>query len=259
VRGNNTKRAVDERRLLMRYREHGDLAARDELTRRLMPLAHQLAKRYQRKSEPLEDLVQVANMALVKAIDRFDPERGTALSTFAVPTILGELRRHFRDAGWSVHMSRQLQERTLRVERVSGELMSQLGRSPSVAEIAAEMGLPDEEVVEALEASTAYQAASLDEQLYEEDGTGSTLMDVLGAEDDGFELVEDRSATRSAMRALDDRARRIVELRFIAGMTQSQIGDELGVSQMHVSRLLRRAVATLRDTAAADGSAPQSR
>ena len=258
VRG-NTKRAVDERRLLMRYREHGDLAARDELTRRLMPLARQLAMRYQRKSESIEDLVQVANMALVKAIDRFDPERGTALSTYAVPTILGELRRYFRDNGWSVHMSRQLQERSLKVERVSERLMSRLGRSPSVAEIAAEMDLPDEEIVEALEASTAYQAASLDEQVYEEDGSGATLMDMLGTEDDGFELVEDRSAAHSAMRALDDRARRIVELRFIAGMTQSQIGDELGVSQMHVSRLLRRAVATLRETAAADGSSPRQR
>ena len=250
VRG-NTKRAVDERRLLMRYREHGDLTARDELTRRLMPLARQLAMRYQRKSEPIEDLVQVANMALVKAIDRFDPERGTALSTFAVPTILGELRRYFRDTGWSVHMSRQLQERSLKVERVSEQLMSHLGRAPSVAEIAAEMDLPDEEVVEALEASTAYLSASLDEQIYEENGSGATLIDMLGTDDDGFELVEDRSAARSAMRALDDRARRIVELRFIAGMTQSQIGDELGVSQMHVSRLLRRAIATLRETAAA--------
>ena len=137
----------------MRYREHGDLAARDELTRRLMPLARQLAMRYQRKSEPVEDLVQVANLALVKAVDRFDPERGTALSTYAVPTILGELRRYFRDAGWSVHMSRQLQERTLRVERVSERLEARLGRSPSVAELAGEMDLPEEEVLEALGAS----------------------------------------------------------------------------------------------------------
>jgi RNA polymerase sigma-B factor len=258
VRG-NTKRAVDERRLLMRYREHGDMAAREELTRRLMPLARQLAMRYQRRSESLEDLVQVANLALVKAIDRFDPERGTALSTYAVPTILGELRRYFRDAGWSVHMSRELQERTLKVEHVSERLTSQHSRSPSVAEVAAEMDLPEEDVVEALQASTAYQSASLDEQIYEEDGSGSTLMDVLGGEDDGFELVEDRSATHSAMRVLDERARKIVELRFIAGMTQSQIGDELGVSQMHVSRLLRRALATLRDTAAADGSGPRPR
>ena len=255
VRG-NTKRAVDERRLLMRYREHGDLAARDELTRRLMPLARQLAMRYQRKSEPVEDLVQVANMALVKAIDRFDPERGTALSTYAVPTILGELRRYFRDAGWSVHMSRQLQERTLRVERVSARLEARLGRVPSVTELAGEMDVPEEEVLEALEASSAYQSASLDEHLYEEDGSGSTLMDVLGTEEGGFELVEDRSAAVSAMRALDDRARRIVEMRFIAEMTQSQIGAELGVSQMHVSRLLRRAIAKLREQAAADSSGP---
>ena len=248
------KRSVDERRLLMRYREHGDLAARDELTRRLMPLARQLAMRYRRKSEPLEDLVQVANLALVKAIDRFDPKRGTALSTYAVPTILGELRRYFRDAGWSVHVSRPLQERTLRVERLSARLEAQLGRSPSVAELAAEMDLTAEEVLEALEVSTAYQATSLDEHLYEEDDSGSTLMDVLGSEDDGFELVDDRSAARSAMRTLDDRPRRIVEMRFIAEMTQSQIGAELGVSQMHISRLLRRALATLRETAAADAS-----
>jgi RNA polymerase sigma-B factor len=222
-----------------------------------MPLARRLAMRYHRKSEPLEDLIQVANMALVKAIDRFDPERGTTLSTYAVPTILGELRRYFRDTGWSVHMSRQLQERTLRVERVSGRLEARLGRSPSVAELAAEMDLPEEEVLGALEASTAYQTASLDEHLHEEDGSGLTLMDLLGSEDDGFELVEDRSAAQSAMRTLDDRARQIVELRFIAGMTQSQIGAELGVSQMHVSRLLRRALATLRETAAADASSPE--
>jgi RNA polymerase sigma-B factor len=250
----NGKRAVDERRLLMRYHEHGDLAARDELIHRLMPLARKLALRYQRKSESLEDLVQVANMALVKAIDGFDPERGTALSTYAVPTILGELRRYFRDSGWSVHVSRQLQELALLVDRTSVRLEPRLGRSPCVAEIAAELGLSEEEIAEALEASSAYQAASLDERLYEDDGSGVTLGDTLGSQDDGFELVEDRSATRSAMRALDDRARRIVELRFIAGMTQSQIGEELGVSQMHVSRLLRRAIATLRDTAAADGS-----
>ena len=137
---------------------------------------------------------------------------------------------------------------------MSARLEARLGRSPSVAELAAEMDLLEEEVLEALEASTAYQTASLDERLYDEDGSGSTLGDVLGSEDDGFELVEDRSAAQSAMCALDDRARQIVELRFIAGMTQSQIGTELGISQMHVSRLLRRALAKLRETAAADAS-----
>ena len=252
--GAPTKRAVDERRLLVRYHEHGDLAAREELTRRLMPLARQLALRYQRKSEPLEDLIQVANMALVKSIDRFDPARGTALSTYAVPTILGELRRYFRDSGWSVHVGRTLQERTLRVERASQRLGSRLGRSPSVAELAAELGLSDEEVVEALSAAGAYQAASLDEQLFEDDAGGSALVDMLGSEDEGFELVENRSAAHSAMRSLDDRARHILHLRFDADMTQSQIATELGVSQMHVSRLLRHALATLRERAAAEAA-----
>jgi RNA polymerase sigma-B factor len=248
------KRAVDERRLLVRYHEHGDLAARDELTRRLIPLARQLALRYQRKSEPLEDLIQVANMALVKAIDRFDPARGTALSTYAVPTILGELRRYFRDSGWSVHVGRQLQERTLLVERASQRLGSRLGRSPSVTELAGELDLSHEEIVEALDASSAYQTASLDERLFEDDGSGSALVDTLGSEDDGFELVEDRSAAQSAMRALDDRARQILHMRFEADMTQSQIAAELGVSQMHVSRLLRSALATLRERAAAEAA-----
>jgi RNA polymerase sigma-B factor len=250
----STRRAIDERRLLKRYHEHGDPAAREELIHRLMPLARQLALRYQRKGQPIDDLLQVANMGLVKAIDRFDPDRGNTLSTFAVPTILGELRRYFRDSGWSVHVGRRLQERTMLVERVSERLGSRLGRSPSVHELSAEIGLPAEEVVEALEASSAYQAASLDERLYDNDGDGTTLIDMLGSEDDGFELVRDRSAAASAMRALDERARHILHLRFAADMTQSQIAAELGVSQMHVSRLLRRALTTLRERAASDAA-----
>jgi RNA polymerase sigma-B factor len=239
----------------MRYRNHGDLAAREELMRRLMPLARQLAGRYARKSEPTEDLVQVASMGLVKAIDRFDPERGTVLSTFAVPTILGELRRYFRDSTWSVHVGRQLQERILLVQRVLALLTSCLGRSPSVPELAAAVRLSDEEVVEALGASSAARAASLDEPLGHDDDSGATLGDTLSSEDAGFELVEDRAAVDSAMRALDDRARRILQLRFEEDMTQAEIAAELGISQMHVSRLLRRALATLRDTAATEVAA----
>ena len=244
------RRAVEERRLLLRYREHGDLAAREELTHRLMPLARQLAARYRRRSEPLDDLVQVASLALVKAIDRFDPARGTALSTYAVPTILGELRRYFRDASWSIHVARELQERILLVERVSGELASRLGRSPSVPEVMARVGLSQEEVLEALEASSARRTASLDQTLApDDDPAGATLADTLSSEEDGFELVEDRAAVASAMRALDDRSRRILRLRFAEDMTQSQIAAELGISQMQVSRLLRRALATLREVA----------
>ena len=219
-----------------------------------MPLARQLALRYQGKSASTEDLVQVANMALVKAIDRFDPERGTALSTYAVPTILGELRRYFRDSGWSVHVSRDLQERTMLVERASVRLGARLGRSPSVRELAAEIDFSNEEIVEALQASTAYPSASLDEQLFADDSEGTALVDRLGFEDAGFELVEDRSAAHSAMRALDDRERKILQMRFLDDMTQSQIAAELGCSQMHVSRLLRRAFATLRERATAEAA-----
>ena len=239
----------------MRYRNHGDLDAREELIRRLMPLARQLAGRYARKSEPTEDLVQVASLGLVKAIDRYDPERGAALSTFAVPTILGELRRYFRDSTWSVHVGRQLQEHILLVQRVSGLLASRLGRSPSVPELAAAVGMSNEEVVDVLEASSAVRPASLDEPLGHADDGEATLGDTLSSEDAGFELVEDRAAVDSAMGALDDHAHHILRLRFEHHMTQREIATELGVSQMQVSRLLRRALTTLRDTAAAEVAA----
>ena len=225
------------------------MAARDELTRRLMPLARQLAARYERRSEPFDDLLQVASIGLVKAIDRFDLERGTALSTFAVPTILGELRRHFRDATWSIHVGRSLKERILLVERTSVELVSRLGRSPSVAELADAVGLSDEEVLEVLEVSSAVRPASLDQQLEMDDGMGTTLGETLSCEDDGFELVEDRWAVDAALRTLDDNARRILRLRFAEDMKQTEIAAELGISQMQVSRLLRRALAQLRETA----------
>ena len=189
-------------------------------------------------------------MALVKAIDRFDPSRGTALSTYAVPTIIGELRRYFRDSTWSVHVVRSLQERVLLVERASAKLGSQLGRSPSVPELSAELDLTDEEVVQALEASTAARPASLDETLEADDDTTITLGDTLSKVDDGFALAENRWAVNSAMHTLDDRARAILWLRFEKDMTQSEIAKELGISQMHVSRLLRQALTQLRSVAA---------
>ncbi len=235
----------------MRYREHDDLAAREELTRRFMPLVRQLASRYRRSGEPLEDLVQVAGVGLVKALDRFDPEMGTAMSTFAVPTILGELRRYFRDSTWSLRVSRDLQECILKVERASGQLESLLGRAPTVAELAAGIGRSEEEVAEALEASSACRTASLDESRELDDGAGATLADTLGSEDDRLELVEDRDAVDYAMGMLDERARAILLLRFEEDMTQREIAAKLGISQMHVSRLLREALATLRANATA--------
>jgi RNA polymerase sigma-B factor len=245
----HTKRAVDERRLVIRYREHGDLAARDELTRRLMPLARQLARRYASRSEPLEDLMQVANLGLVKAVDRFDPDRGTALSTYAVPTILGELRRYFRDTSWSVHVERSMQERAQRVERESNALAARLGRSPSVREIAGEIDLTDEEIVEALQASSASRAMSLDEKLWDDEGSEATLADTLGHDEGRFELVEDLACMEGGIRRLDDRARVMLSMRFEKDMTQSEIAAAFGISQMHVSRLLRAALATLRESA----------
>ena len=216
---------------------------------RLMPLARQLARRYANRSEPLDDLIQVANLGLVKAVDRFDPARGTALSTYAVPTILGELRRYFRDTSWSVHVDRALQERVLRVERESNAIASRLGRSPTVREIARAIDLTEEEIVEALQASGASRARSLDEKLGDEDGNEATLADTLGHDEGRFELVEDLAAMEGGMRRLDDRARVMLSMRFERDMTQSEIAAALGVSQMHVSRLLRAALATLRDSA----------
>jgi RNA polymerase sigma-B factor len=247
---------VEDRRLLQRYREHGDLAARDTLIERLTPLARQLALRYRRSNEPADDLFQVASLGLVKAIDRFDPARGNAISTFAVPTILGELRRHFRDYTWSMRVSRDVQERVLRVERESSRLASTLGRSPSVAEIAAELRLSHEEVLEAMDAAGAYQSTSLEEQLdRSSEGQGAALLDVLGEEDARFALVEDAAAVDDAFIVLDDRERRILHLRFMQDMTQSEVADVLGISQMHVSRLLRRALARLRERAAVESAA----
>ena len=241
---------------MQRYREHGDHAARDALIERLMPLARQLAMRYRRSNEPTDDLLQVASLGLVKAIDRFDPARGNAISTFAVPTILGELRRHFRDYTWSMRVSRDIQERVLLVERESSRLASALGRSPSIAEIAADLRLSHEEVLEAMDAAGAYQSASLEEQLdRSNDEQGGALLDVLGVDDERFALVEDAAAVDDAFIVLDDRERRIIHMRFMQDMTQSEVADVLGISQMHVSRLLRRALARLRERAMVESAA----
>jgi RNA polymerase sigma-B factor len=240
----------EDRRLLIRYHDEGDMLAREELVERFLPLARQLARRYQRQNEPLDDLMQVASMGLVKAIDRFDPERGTAFSTYAVPTILGELKRYFRDSGWAVHVPRGMQERVMKLDQASQELHRRLGRSPSATELAQELDLSSEEVLEAMEAASAYDAISLEEQRSESsDSQEPTYADSLGREEERYELVEYGATIAPTMKALSERERLILHLRFVEDLTQSEIADRIGVSQMHVSRLIRRALARLRAVA----------
>jgi RNA polymerase sigma-B factor len=242
-------RAREDRRLLVRLHRHGDPAAREALVERFLPLARQLARRYQHGGEQLDDLIQVASLGLLKAIDRFDPARETAFSSFAVPTILGELKRHFRDKGWSVRVPRDLQELAVRVDRVTDELSRRIGRAPSVAEIAEEIGTTQEQVLEAREASAAYRAVSLDRSRDEDDESDGGMAAHIGIEDPGFRVAEDAATVERLMRVLSDREREVLRLRFAEDLTQSEIGARVGVSQMHVSRLIRHAVNQLRDAA----------
>jgi len=238
-------------RALLERAHAGDQLAREQLVQRFLPLARQLARRYQRQNEPLDDLMQVASMGLVKAIDRFDPARGTAFSTYAVPTILGELKRYFRDSGWAVHVPRGMQERVMKLDQASQELHRKLGRSPSATELADELGLTSEEVLEAMEAASAYDAISLEEQRGSEsrDSQEPTYADSLGTDEERYELVEYGATIAPTMKALSERERLILHLRFVEDLTQSEIADRIGVSQMHVSRLIRRALARLRAVA----------
>jgi RNA polymerase sigma-B factor len=238
-----------ERQLLRCYRDSGDLDAREELVQRFLPLARELALRYTYTDEPFDDLYQVACMGLVKAIDRFEPGRGTKFTSYAAPTILGELKRHFRDHGWSLHVPRELQERTLAVSRETERLAKELGRSPTVKEIAAGLGTSSEKVLEATEAAGAYEAASLDAPAAREDGESAPLIELLGDRDAGFGLVESREAITTTWDELPAVEQQVLKLRFVDDLTQREIGDRIGYSQMHVSRLLRRALNRL-ETAA---------
>ena len=240
-----------ERQLLLSYHRSGDLAAREELAERLLPLARDLAARYTYTDEPFDDLLQVASLGLVKAIDRFDPERGTKFTSYAAPTILGELKRHFRDKGWALHVPRDLQERTLAVNRATEALSKQLGRSPKAREVAAELNSSVEAVLEAQEAAASYEAASLDAPTSRDDDEAASLVDLMGDEDTSYELVESRDAIANTWRALPEVERQVLELRFMHDLTQREIGEQIGYSQMHVSRLLRRALNRLETAAAA--------
>lgn len=230
--------------LLLAYHRDGDREARDRALVELMPLVRALASRYAGRGEPLEDLVQVGALGLIKAVDRFDVDRGVEFSSYAVPTIVGEIRRHFRDKAWAIHVPRRLKELNVRLSRVLDELATELGRSPTIAELAHAAQADEEEVIDALDSAQAYSTRSLHAPL--ENGTDETLADRLGLDDVGFEDIEERSLLGDGLDALDERERRIVQLRFFEEKTQSQIAAEIGISQMHVSRLLRRALGIMR-------------
>jgi RNA polymerase sigma-B factor len=242
--------------LLRRYHEQGDLAAREQLIEQYMSLVRSLARRYSYRGEQLEDLVQIGAIGLIKAIDRFDVNRGVELTTYATPNIIGEIKRHFRDRGWSVRVPRGLQELNIQLSRLIEQLTVQNGRSPTIPELAKAAGVTDEEVLEALESGRAYTSLSLSAGSGggDEDGELDPL-ESLGTEEHQYEVSEDRAVLAPGFRVLDERERKILHLRFFEGLTQSQIAQQVGISQMHVSRLIRRSLEKIRDEIAAEQSA----
>jgi RNA polymerase sigma-B factor len=243
---------------LHRYAARRDAAARERLVRSYLPLAASLARRYDRGTVPFDDLQQVASIGLLKAIDRFDPGKGVAFSTFAVPTIQGELRRHFRDHSWAVRPPRDLQERAIRIERVRDELTTALGRSPAAAELAERLGCTAEEIIEASEAMSARATTSFDAPTPGDDEE-RTLGERLGVEEVGFAQTEAAATADHLLARLTDCQRLAVQLRFREDMTQIAIGRELGCSQMQVSRILRSALARLRREAGVTAADPPAR
>jgi RNA polymerase sigma-B factor len=223
------------------------LKVRDQLVTGYLPVAQHIARRFAHRGEPLDDLEQVATVGLIHAINRFEPERGTDFLSYAVPTITGEVRRHFRDQGWSMRVPRRLKDMHVSIGAAVSELSQRLGRAPRPSEIAERLQISTEEVLEGLEASSAYRSASLDEALAGDDESGSTAADVLGDVDGALDQVEYRESIRPLLAKLPDRERTILLLRFFGNMTQTQIAQRVGISQMHVSRLLSQTLSQLRD------------
>ncbi|MEH0934549.1 SigB/SigF/SigG family RNA polymerase sigma factor [Micromonospora sp. CPCC 205543] len=220
-------------------------ALRNEVIEAWLPLAHHLAARYSGRGEPNGDLAQTAALGLIKAVDRFDAARGVDFAGFAIPTILGEIKRHFRDRTWNIRVPRRLQELRLRISEANGTLTQTLNRAPTVADVAEYLGVTEEEVLEGLEGARAYNAVSLSTPIGDGEGA-KELADTLGGEDSEFELAELRVALGPALATLDEREQKILTLRFYGNLTQSEIAAQVGVSQMHVSRLLARALTKLR-------------
>jgi RNA polymerase sigma-B factor len=239
--------AADDKVLLRRYHEEGDLAARDELIERYMSLVRSLARRYSYRGEQLEDLVQIGAIGLIKAIDRFDLDRGVELTTYATPNIIGEIKRHFRDKGWSVRVPRGLQELNVQVSKLIEQLTVQLGRSPTIPELATAAGVEEEQVLEALESGRAYSSVSLSTGGGSDEDGELDPLESLGELEHEYEVSEDRAVLAPGFKVLDERERKILHLRFFRGMTQSQIAAQIGISQMHVSRLIRRSLEKIRE------------
>ncbi len=250
---------IDDKILLRRYHEEGDLQARETLIEQYMSLVRSLARRYSYRGEQLEDLVQIGAIGLIKAIDRFDLERGVELTTYATPNIIGEIKRHFRDKGWSVRVPRGLQELNVQLSRLMEQLTVQLGRSPTIPELAKASGSTEEEVLEALESGRAYSSLSLSSGGVGGDGEDDLdPLESIGTEEHQYEVSEDRAVLAPGFKALDDRERKILQLRFFDGLTQSQIAQQVGISQMHVSRLIRRSLEKIREEIASDETVPRA-
>jgi RNA polymerase sigma-B factor len=239
--------AADDKILLRRYHEDGDLGAREELIERYMSLVRSLARRYAYRGEQLDDLVQIGAIGLIKAIDRFDLERGVELTTYATPNIIGEIKRHFRDKGWSVRVPRGLQELNVQVSKLIEQLTVQLGRSPTIPELAKAAGVEEEQVLEALESGRAYSSVSLSTGGGSDEDGELDPLESLGTIEHEYEVSEDRAVLAPGFKVLDERERKILHLRFFSGLTQSQIAEEIGISQMHVSRLIRRSLEKIRE------------
>jgi len=243
---------IDDKILLRRYHENGDLQAREQLIEQYMSLVRSLARRYSYRGEQLEDLVQIGAIGLIKAIDRFDLDRGVELTTYATPNIIGEIKRHFRDKGWSVRVPRGLQELNVQLSRLVEQLTVQLSRSPTIPELAKAAGVEEEQVLEALESGRAYTSLSLSVGSGGGDEDDLDPLESLGTEEHQYEVSEDRAVLAPGFKALDERERKILQLRFFEGLTQSQIAQQVGISQMHVSRLIRRSLEKIRETIAED-------
>jgi RNA polymerase sigma-B factor len=234
--------STDSPELFRRWARQRDRQARDELIERFLPLARKLARRYVPSSEPYEDLVQVASLGLVKAVERFDPDRGFAFTSFAVPTIVGELKRYFRDTGWALHVDRSAQERARRITEAQEQITARTGRTPTIGEVAEYLEISEEEVLDGLQTAEAYGAVSLEAPVGGDDEDLTSRLDSIGDEDERLELVDAQATIFAAAKHLPQRERQILYLRFGEDLTQSEIAERVGVSQMQVSRLLRRSL-----------------